>query len=194
MIRIYDQMFHESSCSILDGGISLDSHLLNLELDNRLGISLIIPVQVDFSHQIKQLQLLEPDQYFYPSTDWHITLQVISTGRNPFSLEDYPIKKYISTLESVFSKIELFKIDFRGLTVSNAAVLAQGFSEDIQDIRLKIRKAFDAEGLVIHERYFPQTAHVTLMRFCKPLRDPIAFINTLKKSDIFHLVAINSIV
>ncbi len=182
MFEIYNQMFEESSRSILRGGISLDPHLLNLELDKRLGISLLIPVQNDFLPQINQIKLLEPDQYFYPSTDWHITLQVIVTGNNQFNPENHPIRKYISILDSVLNDIHSFKIDFHGLTLSDGAVLAQGFSEEIQKIRKKIRTAFDSEGLVIHERYFPQTAHVTLMRFRKPLQNPRTFINILKEA------------
>lgn len=147
-----------------------------------MGISLVIPVKTDFSHQINQLKLLEPDQYFYPSTDWHITLQVIATGDNQFNFENHPIIKYISTLDAVLKDIHSFEIDFQGLTLSNGAVLAQGFSEEIQEIRNKIRKAFDVEGLIIYERYFPRTAHVTLMRFCKPLQNPGAFIRFLEET------------
>lgn len=115
-------MFQESSRSILCGDISLDPHLLNLELDKRLGISLLIPVRNNFLPQITQIKLLEPDQYFYPSTDLHITLQVIATGNSQFNPENHPI------------------------------------------------------------RYFPQTAHVTLMRFWRPLQNSEAFINILKEA------------
>lgn len=48
MLEIYNHMFEKSSRSILCGDISLDPHLLNLELDKRLGISLLIPVRNDF--------------------------------------------------------------------------------------------------------------------------------------------------
>lgn len=84
-------------------------------------------------------------------------------------------------MDSVFTGIAPFEIHFQGFTMSKEAVLVQGFSNDLQEVRRKVREAFNKEGLIIRERYFPETAHVTLMRFCKPLKNPQLFIETVSK-------------
>lgn len=116
MIKIYNHIFEEGVTSILCSQASLDPHLLNLEQDSRLGISLLIPVLTDFSDQVNQLKLLESDQYFYPIIDQHITLQVIAAGNNQFKLENHPIKDYISALH-VFD-LSLYHVHDRHALVS----------------------------------------------------------------------------
>jgi hypothetical protein len=145
-------MFEENKPVILSGMPSLDKYLLDLEADRRLGVSLMIPVSLDFSFIVNKLKFLEPGQYFYPSTDWHVTFQVIFTGSEQFDIQLFNIKKYIQILEPIFTNSCSFQINFQGFTLSNSAVLVQGFSKEIQDIRKKIREAIQKEGLIINER------------------------------------------
>ena len=73
----YDALWESSKGKILSGNINLDLQLDDPN-DNRFGITLLARPDV---HSVEKIQNLctslseiEPKQYFYPSSDVHITI------------------------------------------------------------------------------------------------------------------------
>lgn len=103
------EIFYENSYDFFEGRFGdhkqVSDHVWELRWENgrRIYCSLIPVSQVLLllggnkngqTKDINQLKLLEPDQYFYPSTDRHITLQVMATGNNQFNSENLTICYY----------------------------------------------------------------------------------------------------
>src|SRR5206468_6289721 len=76
-----------------------------------------------------------------------------------------------------------FEIEFRGLSASRGAVLAQGFPVDatLDALRERLRAQLRARGLdaSLDQRYKLVTAHSTLLRFVRPLAQPEGFADAL---------------
>ena len=76
-------------------------------------------------------------------------------------------------------------VEFRGITLTPSAVLAQGFPEGaaLEQMRERLRSALAARGLArgLDQRYRLTTAHMTLIRFATPLRNAARFVELLQR-------------
>jgi 2'-5' RNA ligase len=90
---------------------------------------------------------------------------------------------YREAVSEVAAATPPFVIDVRGVTLTPGAVLAQGFPRDdtLATVRDRLRTALVARGLgdALDQRYRLVTAHMTLVRFATPLRQPERFIAAL---------------
>jgi 2'-5' RNA ligase len=93
------------------------------------------------------------------------------------------LPRYRDAVAEVLAGTPPFAIDVRGVTLSAQAVVAQGFPrcDTLAALRDRLRAALGAHGLGggLDRRYRLVTAHVTLVRFAAPLRDPERFVDAL---------------
>jgi 2'-5' RNA ligase len=79
---------------------------------------------------------------------------------------------YRAIVREVLRRQAVFKISFRGVTASPAAVMIQGFPENdaLNQIREAIREAFSRSGFggALDRRYKISTAHMTVLRIQNP--------------------------
>ena len=142
----YDNIWNTSKNKILKNDINVDHNLSDLQNDKRLGISLIIPVGKAlagiFYDGLRNVKLYEPDQYYYPPSDMHITLLDLIAANENFVFCEKQVAAYKEVLCEVFKLLKSFKIQFNGLTASAVAVMVRGFpSIDIFEMRQHIRRA-----------------------------------------------------
>ena len=186
----YNQLYKKSSETILAGSYKLDSQLNN-ESDSRFGITLLIrpndEIKANIQHFINELKEVEPEQYFYPDSDIHITVMSIISCSTEFNLNQISPNEYIEVICRSLVDVNKIKIHYKGVTASPSAIMIQGFPSDetLNNLRNKLRENFKNSGLQqsIDSRYSISTAHSTIMRFQEKLHDPKKLI---KIAEIFR--------
>jgi 2'-5' RNA ligase len=118
---------------------------------------------------IRELVQIEPHQYFYQPSEFHITILSLFTATENFEPYIAKIPAYLTTLQPVLSAAERFTVHFRGITATKSSIMVQGFPQDgqLERLRNKLREALQSENLGerLDERYRITTAHTTIMRF-----------------------------
>ncbi len=175
----YDTIWKQAETAFAAGAPGLDPHLADKTRDRRRNATLLIRPSAAVADRVAatlaELRQLEPHQYYYRPEELHVTVLSLFTGTEqpePF-LAQMPV--YRAAIDTVLRDFPAFAIDFDGLTASPAAVLVQGFpaSPQLDDLRAALRRAIGAAGLghALDGRYRLSTAHMTALRFYRPLQD-----------------------
>ncbi|OXA93210.1 mutarotase [Flavobacterium hercynium] len=184
----YDQLYIASSKLILEGNYKLDNQITNPS-DTRFGITLLIrpseAIKAAIHTLINDLAAIEPLQYFYPSSDIHITVMSIISCYEGFTLNKIKIEDYIEIITKTLIDLDSITIKFKGITASPSAIMLQGFPTDdsLNNFRNKLRENFKKSNLEqsIDSRYTISTAHSTIMRFQEKLQNPTELVKILEK-------------
>ena len=183
----YDQMWEKAVINYGEGSFRYDSWL-DRQDDDRLGITLLLRpdelVKKEIQSFLNELQVMLPDQYYYPSTDIHLTVMSIISCYSGFSLDQIRLPDYNALLSNCLSAVRPFSIQFKGITAADAGIMIQGFPESgvLNEIRDRLREAFKNTSLQhsMDKRYRITTAHMTVMRFRKIIDRPNSLIETLQ--------------
>ncbi|MFB9076576.1 2'-5' RNA ligase family protein [Flavobacterium procerum] len=184
----YDQLYQESSKVILSNNYAIDYEIKN-EQDSRFGITLLLRPDEKTKSAVhlflNELQKIEPNQYYYPDSDIHITIMSIISCYNGFTLDKINVEEYISIIQKSLIDLNEIKIRFQGVTASASALMLQGFpaDESLNILRNNLRGNFKKTNLEqsIDSRYAISTAHATVMRFQEKLQNPTKLIETTEK-------------
>ncbi len=186
--RHYNKLYEESVPKIREGNYILDNQIDSLS-DNRFGITLIIRPNTEIKNNIQQLlqeiRSIDPEQYYYPNSDIHITVISIISCYNGFDLKKISVSEYVDCIQKSLVGINAVEIHFRGITVSPSAIMIQGFvnNSSLDNLRNNLRETFRNSGLEesIDKRYSIATAHSTVLRFRKEIKSKEKLIETLEK-------------
>ncbi|AGA80210.1 2'-5' RNA ligase family protein [Echinicola vietnamensis] len=189
----YHSLFTKARQELIIKGNEVDKKI-NDPSDSRRGITLLArPDDRCKSHIVDFLETLhqiDPYQYFYPSTDLHITVMSIISCYPEFKLEHINIDDYAAIIRESLSQIPPFEIHFKGVTLSKAGVLLQGYpsTDALERLRDSLRQHFKSSTLQqsLDKRYAIQTAHSTIMRYPQPLKNISDFIQVLEKNRATH--------
>lgn len=184
----YDQLYKKSSEVILAGNYKLDLQINN-ESDSRFGITFLIRpseiIKANIQSFLDELKTIEPNQYYYPDSDIHITLMSIISCYDGFSLDAVNVHEYIDLIQQSLVRLNKIKIEFRGVTASPSAIMIQGFptDESLNNFRDKLREDFKKSSLQqsIDSRYAISTAHSTVLRFQEKLENPQKLMQVVEK-------------
>ena len=176
---IYDRLWLDAADALRRDDLRIDRYLRAPEQDQRLGLSLIIRPSATVTRRIgcfiRQLQEIEPAQYYYQPGELHVTVLSLFTATEDYArhLENIPV--YADVLQSVLPGTRRFRLGFRGVTASSGAILIQGFPEHdaLTRLRGRLRDALRSAGLgdCLDMRYPTLTAHATAVRFSEKLRN-----------------------
>jgi 2'-5' RNA ligase len=161
--------------------------MLKATNDNRYGLTLLSrpseKVIQNISEALEQIKAIEPNQYYYPGTDLHVTMLSIISCYPNFSLDNINPKEYCKVIDSAVASVTPFRITFRGITASPSCILIQGFPEDnqLKILRDTLRDRFEQSDLQhsIDKRYQLQTADMTAIRLKEPIAEAGPFIKVL---------------
>lgn len=183
----YNNLYANAISSITNNNYELDN-LINSPNDKRFGITLIIkpPLNVvqniiDFLSDIKTI---EPNQYYYPETDIHITVLSVISCHTGFIINNINLPDYIMAIKQAINNNKPFNIEFKGVTASPSCVMVQGFFDNtLAQMRDKLRQNLIKSGLTqtIDKRYKLVTAHSTVIRFCKNINNTNTLVNKLEQ-------------
>ncbi|MFD2943613.1 2'-5' RNA ligase family protein [Flavobacterium notoginsengisoli] len=184
----YNQLYKTSSEAILEGKYVTDSEIKN-ESDSRFGITLLIrpndEIKANIQHFINELKKAEPEQYFYPDSDIHITVMSIISCSTAFNLSQISPSEYIEVICRSLVEVNKIKIHYKGITASPSAIMIQGFPSDetLNNLRNRLRENFKNSDLQqsIDSRYEISTAHSTIMRFQEKLHNPKKLLEIAEK-------------
>jgi 2'-5' RNA ligase len=175
----YDQLWSATVGLIREGKIELDSILASGQPDPRRGLTVIArpapAVRQRVAAFVRELHDLEPDQYYYAPSEFHLTVLSLFTAtvdHEPF----FALKeRYVREVDAALRAVAPIQIDFEGITVSPGTVMIQGFFENgaLNDLRESLRTQLRMSGLGagLDRRYRLETAHMAVGRFRAPLRD-----------------------
>lgn len=184
----YDALYQKSIEKIIANEYYVDNKIGFLA-DKRFGITLIIRPDIETKNKIQdfleELKEIEPEQYYYPNSDIHITVMSIISCYDGFDLTGISMPEYILRIEKSLVGISDLEINFQGITASTSAIMIQGFtnSDSLNDLRNNLRTNFQGSGLEesIDKRYAIQTAHSTVVRFQKPIKNKEELISILER-------------
>ncbi len=190
----YYSNLYETSIEFLLNDTYLIDDQIDSSLDDRFGITLLIrpsiQVKNSIQHFLDELKLIGFEQYYYPNSDIHITVMSIISCYNGFNLATISVPDYVEIIEKSLVGINSFEINFEGITVSPSAIMIQGFVSDnfLDDLRNNLRNNFKNSGLEesIDKRYSISTAHSTVVRFRKRIKNKEKLMETLKKYRDFN--------
>ena len=185
----YKKLYHESINKISSDNYHIDT-LIDSKNDRRFGLTLIIRPSNEIKRKIqdflKNFKEIEPNQYYYPNSDIHITVMSIISCYSDFDMSKIDVQKYIDLTEKCLLKGIDLNITFKGITASPSGVMVQGFmnNNELNDIRDRLRKEFKNSNVEqsLDKRYLIQTAHSTIIRFRKELSHKEKFLELLDNS------------
>jgi 2'-5' RNA ligase len=178
----YDHLYINAIEEIKNNQYIID-HQIDSSTDNRFGITVVIRPSLAVKNKIQdfidKLKKDNPNQYYYPNLDIHITVLSIISCYNGFDLKTVSIPEYVKVIQKSIDGIKDLEIHFEGITASNSAIMIQGFPSNdlLNQLRNNLRENFKNSNLQqsIDARYTIQTAHSTVMRF----RDKIIAMESL---------------
>ena len=184
----YNQLYKKSSKSNLTEQYKLDPQINNPS-DSRFGLTLLIrpseTIKANIQLFLEEIKAIEPNQYYYPDSDIHITVMGIISCYEGFTLDQINIPEYIDLIEQSLVELDQIEIEFRGLTASPSAIMIQGFptDESLNIFRNKLRESFKNSTLEqsIDSRYTIAAAHSTVMRFQEKLENTKQLIQVAEK-------------
>ncbi|MFB5189935.1 2'-5' RNA ligase family protein [Alicyclobacillus fastidiosus] len=180
--------------SIETNSIRVDPILSNKANDLRRGLTLIArpsgDVELAVMKFLEEARQIEPNQYYYQSTELHTTVLAIVTCSVDFKLDETDIAPYIDILTESIASFPPIRIAYRGITASPDCVMVQGYPLDsaLQDLRERIRGHFRKAGVksTLDQRFKTHTAHLTCLRFQNPiLKQPEQFLQFLQRNRDF---------
>ncbi|HOV83623.1 MAG TPA: hypothetical protein PLE52_02240 [Paludibacteraceae bacterium] len=188
LIDHYNELYKDAVQKIQSDDYELDE-LIDSHTDNRFGITLLARPDKNVKKKIQKflekLKQIEPEQYYYPTSDIHVTIMSIITCYNGFNLHQINIQEYIDLIQKSINGFSKFNIEFKGITASPSCVMIQGFPQNnnLTQIRNNLRNNFKNSNLQqsIDKRYKIQAAHSTVFRFKKRLNDKETFLKTIEQ-------------
>ncbi|MBL3658841.1 2'-5' RNA ligase family protein [Fulvivirga sediminis] len=182
----YQDLYHSSINQIKSEGCSVD-HVINDPNDDRNGITLLArpseTVKTNVQQFLESLKAIEPEQYYYPNSDLHMTIMSIISCYSGFSMEQINTHDYIDLIKTAIRSLPSFKIYFKGISASPSSIIICGYPENdaLHQMRGNLRAHFRNSELEqsIDKRYTLKTAHATVVRFQKPLVDQQTYLNML---------------
>jgi hypothetical protein len=165
--------------SIRARGIQIDETLAHeVEApgsDVRCGISFIARPPTAVVAEIQRIQAdlaqVEGGQYYYPSADLHATLLEVAFGQPQPVIEKQaqellPKMQILTTgLPGAVMEAVCLGVDSKGCALSFAPA-----DDGLSLLRAELKERLISGGTPVAERYPPQAAHISLLRYIRPLR------------------------
>ncbi|WP_199898072.1 2'-5' RNA ligase family protein [Marinilabilia salmonicolor] len=130
------------------------------------------------------LKDVEPDQYYYPESDFHITVMSLISCYDGFHYDRIDLSRYAEVVKESIADVGTMGFIFKGITASPSCIMVQGFptGTGLNILRDRLRKNFRNTDLQqsLDKRYKLQTAHSTVVRFREPLANKKRFLKVLE--------------
>ena len=183
----YNQLYDRGVSKIASGQEELDDRMNRVPDETGMILRLrpSAEVRLRIGKFLVELCRLEPDQYYYPDSDIHVSVASLILPNKAFQLSQINSNEYMRSVCESVSAIKPFEICFRGITASPGAVMIQGFDHEqcLAVIRDQLQNKLNENKLehAICGGYSVQTAHSTVVRFGKEIQHRQAFLELLEK-------------
>lgn len=178
---IYDGMWDRFCVAVDQERYELDPYIRGAN-DARRGVTALAYLGANnqqvchdilrFSDRIKGI---EPQQYYHPPNELHLTVLSIITCITGLRLSDVNPQAYIDIFNEVLADIDPIEIKYQGVTASASCIVIQGFpvGSGLDELRGRLRDKYTQSGLKtsMDQRYKLITAHSSAIRFGYPLKN-----------------------
>ncbi|WGS62265.1 2'-5' RNA ligase family protein [Vibrio lentus] len=179
---IYDDMWQRFELALKHNEYELDPYLSDLENDTRRGITALAYLNQGNRSTIneitrfqKEVRELEPQQYYHPSNELHLTVLSVISCLAEFVVTEIDVSSYIDVFRSVLKNAGKIEIRYHGVSASPNSIVIQGFptSDTLERLRNELRTQLTEAGVRVtfDSRYKLVTAHSSIIRFKAPLND-----------------------
>ena len=191
----YDSILTANREKILAGGVG-DVLLERALTDSRMSLVVLIRIPLNVAEKINSciddLKGIEPNLYYYPVKDFHITVMDVLKGEEGRRIPQN-ITEYIRCIEECSKEISPFKIRFDGLTASDNAILVRGYYDDqLMVFRQKLRDMLKLRGLSLEERYKTISSHATIARLHSKYQNPERLLDYIEKPRPFGTITVSN--
>ena len=185
LTSLYNNINQQGMTAIRNHQEQLDRNLLNPDKDMRRGLTLTASLPAHVSRNImfclQKLAAIEPNQYFYPPADLHITIIDLIAASSDFLLSTFEEEKYKNVVGQIISQIGPIHWRLAGMITSSGALLVKGYySAELSTLRNTLRKELPLYDLLLKERYPTISGHVTVARYTSPIQQADRFLKTLE--------------
>lgn len=188
---VYDAMWGSFCAALAEDRYELDRMIASPD-DCRRGIAAIAYLQESdpacsraISRFLEDVKQIEPDQYYHPEQELHLTVLSIISCVAGFTLADINARDYVRVFQEAMRGVGPIEIVFRGVSASPGCVVIQGFptGPGLEQLRNNLRRLFQASGLqtTMDSRYRLTTAHISAIRFRSRMGDKEQFLKLLEK-------------
>ncbi|OBS97540.1 hypothetical protein A9261_13105 [Vibrio tasmaniensis] len=179
---IYDDMWQRFEFALKRNEYELDPYLSDLENDTRRGITALAYLNQGNRSTVneiirfqKEVRELEPQQYYHPSNELHLTVLSVISCLPEFAVTEIDVNPYIDVFRSVLKNAGKIEIRYHGVSASPNCIVIQGFptSDTLERLRNELRTQLTKAGVRVtfDSRYKLVTAHSSIIRFKAPLND-----------------------
>ncbi|MEZ9412309.1 MULTISPECIES: 2'-5' RNA ligase family protein [Vibrio] len=179
---IYDDMWQRFEFALKRNEYELDPYLSDLENDTRRGITALAYLNQGNRSTIneitrfqKEVRELEPEQYYHPSNELHLTILSVISCLPEFALTEIDVNPYIDVFRSALKNAGKIEIRYQGVSASPNCIVIQGFptSDTLERLRNELKTQLTEAGVRVtfDSRYKLVTAHSSIIRFKAPLND-----------------------
>ena len=182
--ELYSSLNDKAYAEILSGKYFIDDSI-DASNDQRFGLTILIRpndnVKNEIENVLNKIRKVEPEEYYYPKSDLHVTVLSIISCYSGFDISKISIHQYSEIMGKSVKDIENFEIEFKGIILANSGILIKGYptNSSLNLLREKLRTNFKQVNLEqsIDSRYSISTAHITALRFRKKLENKKRFLN-----------------
>jgi 2'-5' RNA ligase len=175
---LLDRLASEGAQRLRERGAAIDGILVR-ELrepgsDERHGVTIVCRPPREVAEAIGEVQRglrqLEPDQYYYPGADLHLTLLEVRHSQ-PREAAESVATALLPHVERLTRGLPEARLDSpRVVFNENAAYLAfLPVDEELGRLRTTLRERAEEFGFSTVSRYVPVGAHLTFLRYLRPL-------------------------
>jgi 2'-5' RNA ligase len=173
---LYSHINFQGMEAILHHQEKIDPVLNNPAQYKRLGLTLLIHIRGEITGKlrllIEEIRRIEPQQYFYPESDFHVTILDLISANENFIQDNLLITQSSKLVQNTVNGLAPFNINFRGIIPSNEAILVKGYyREGLQKLRNRMRELAHQQNIDLKERYQSISAHSTIVRFKSKLQN-----------------------
>lgn len=179
---IYDDMWQRFEFALKHNEYELDLYLSDLENDTRRGITALAYLNQGNCSTVneiirfqKEVRELEPEQYYHPSNELHLTILSVISCLPEFALTEIDVNSYIDVFRSALKNAGKIEIRYHGVSASPNCIVIQGFptSDTLERLRNELRTQLTEAGVRVtfDSRYKLVTAHSSIIRFKAPPND-----------------------
>jgi hypothetical protein len=141
--------------------------------DHRYGINIVwYPPSVLVAHIVNiqnHLKSIEPDQYYYPSSDLHLTVLELASGLDRPAFEK-TLKPALDAMSypSLYHSAPRLRSARARYDERACAVIFSDIS-GLAELRDALTEGLITKGITLQPRYKSTSAHLTFMRYIQPL-------------------------
>ena len=118
-----------------------------------------------------RLSTTEPDQYYYPAADLHLTLFEISHSQ-PLQAVEQGAQLLMARVGDLVKDLPQFEVSISGVNLSDRSCTLQLVPDDhhLEYVRETLRQRLARFGYSAPPRHSQYSPHITFVRYLQPLR------------------------